>query len=135
MFSTIQQLSHHVRTVLFGESKQGYLHHGSIPIQGVGQGNGVGPQIWALVSTPVLNMLRSNGLSAQFLLSVSLHTTELVGYAFVDDTDLVVLKPEMSATEAHRSMQSSLTAWEGGIRATGGAIIPEKSHWYLVEFG
>jgi hypothetical protein len=134
MFSTIQQLSHHVRTV-FGESKQGYLHHGSIPIQGVGQGNGVGPQIWALVSTPVLNMLRSNGLGAQFLLSVSLHTTELVGYAFVDDTDLVVLKPEMSATEAHRSMQSSLTAWEGGIRATGGAIIPEKSHWYLVEFG
>jgi hypothetical protein len=58
-----------------------------------------------------------------------------VGYAFVDDTDLVVSKPEMSATEAHRSMQCSLTAWEGGIRATGGAIVPEKSHWYLVEFG
>ena len=31
-------------------------------------------------------------------------------------------------------MQDSLTAWEGGLRATGGAIVPEKSHWYLIDF-
>jgi hypothetical protein len=80
-------------------------------------------------------MLRTKGLGAQFILSISLHTTELVGYAFVDDTDLVVSKPDMSAIDTHSSMQSSLTTWEGGIRATGGAIVPEKSHWYLVEFG
>jgi hypothetical protein len=134
MFSTIQQLSHHVRTV-FGESLHGYTHCGNIPIQGVGQGNGAGPQIWALVSSPVLNMLRSKGLGAQFISSVSKHQTELVGYAFVDDTDLVVSKPDIPIQDVNSLMQSSLTAWEGGIRATGGAIVPEKSHWYLVEFG
>ena len=31
-------------------------------------------------------------------------------------------------------MQASVDDWEGGIRATGGAIVPEKSHWYLVSF-
>jgi hypothetical protein len=29
---------------------------------------------------------------------------------------------------------SALDLWEGGIRATGGAIVPEKSHWYLINF-
>lgn len=134
MLSTIQQLSHHVRTV-FGESQHGYCHRGSIPIQGVGQGNGAGPQIWALVSSPVLNMLRSKGLGARFVSSVLQHQTDLVGYAFVDDTDLVVSKPDISISDVNTLMQDSLTAWEGGIRATGGAIVPEKSHWYLVEFG
>jgi hypothetical protein len=32
-------------------------------------------------------------------------------------------------------MQKSLDAWEGGLRTTGGAIVPEKSRWYLIEFG
>jgi hypothetical protein len=134
MLSTIQQLSHHVRTV-FGESQHGYCHRGSIPIQGVGQGNGAGPQVWALVSSPVLNMLCLKGLGAQFVSSVSKHQTYLVGYAFVDDTNLVVSKPDISISDVNTLMQDSLTAWEGGIRATGGAIVPEKSHWYLVEFG
>jgi hypothetical protein len=56
MFSTIQELSHHVRTI-YGDSTSSYRHSTSPPIQGVGQGNGAGPQIWALVSTTVLNML------------------------------------------------------------------------------
>jgi hypothetical protein len=51
----------------------------------------------------------------------------LAGFAFVDDTDLVT-------SEVCKKIQESLTAWEGGIRATGGAIEPKKSHWYLVDF-
>jgi hypothetical protein len=31
-------------------------------------------------------------------------------------------------------MQQALDLWEGGIRATGGAIVPEKSHWDLIDF-
>ena len=31
-------------------------------------------------------------------------------------------------------MQASLNMWEGGLRATGGAIVPDKSHWYLIKF-
>ena len=31
-------------------------------------------------------------------------------------------------------MQKALDLWEGGIRATGGAIVPEKSYWCLIDF-
>lgn len=58
-----------------------------------------------------------------------------VGYAFVDDTDLIqTSKALQPSEEVIAEMQWSLNAWEGGIRATGGAIIPEKSRWFLVDF-
>jgi hypothetical protein len=133
MFETIQKLEHHVRTV-FEESKKYFVQSGTTPIQGVGQGNGAGPQIWALVSTPVLNMLRAEGKGATFVSAITRLPTTLVGFAFVDDTDLVTSGPNMSTDEVCKKIQESLTAWEGGIRATGGAIEPKKSHWYLVDF-
>jgi hypothetical protein len=27
-----------------------------------------------------------------------------------------------------------LNAWQGGLHASGGAIVPEKSHWYWIDF-
>jgi hypothetical protein len=133
MFHSIQRLEHHVRTI-FGESKTFFQQQGSVPLQGVGQGNGAGPQIWALVSTPVLNMLRAQGLGATFTSALTKLSTSLVGFAFVDDTDLVTSGPMMTLEEVKSRIQESLIAWEGGIRATGGAIEPKKSHWYLVDF-
>jgi hypothetical protein len=133
MFSTIQQLKHHTKTV-FGESSKGYRPMGHIPIQGVGQGNGAGPQIWALVSTPILNMLRTNGLGAHFRSAITHQEILLAGYAFVDDTDLVSSSPDGTAISTVKKLQESVTAWEGGLRTTGGAIVPEKTHWYLIEF-
>ena len=62
MFMSIQNLQHRIRTV-YGDSEVGFS--GAfyvVPIRGVGQGNGAGPQIWAVVSTLVSNMLRSLGL-------------------------------------------------------------------------
>jgi hypothetical protein len=133
MFETIQKLEHHVRT-MYGESKDKFAQSGPIPLQGVGQGNGAGPQIWALVSTPVLNMLRAYNLGATFQAAMSQISTTLVGFAFVDDTDLITSGPQMTLEEVLTRIQHSLTAWEGGIRATGGAIEPLKSHWYVVDF-
>jgi hypothetical protein len=133
MFSTIQDLSHHVRTI-YGESISGYRHTKSPPIQGVGQGNGAGPQIWALVSSVVLNMLQNKGYGANFQSAMSNNQLSLVGYAFVDDTDLVFAN-NIPPSNMINAMQQSLTAWEGGIRMTGGPIVPEKSHWYLIKFG
>jgi hypothetical protein len=90
MFTTIQNLKHHIRTV-YGDSElslTGKLW--AVPIQGVGQGNGAGPQIWAVVSTPVLNMLRHEGYRAYFRTAITGTTISFVGYAFVDDTDLCI---------------------------------------------
>jgi hypothetical protein len=90
MFGTIQELRHHIRTA-FGDSEKFFsANSGSIPIQGVGQGNGAGPQIWALVSTPIFNMLRSMGLGLKMCSSLSRNELLLVRFGFVDDTDLAI---------------------------------------------
>ena len=66
MFTTIQNLQHRIRTV-YGDSEIGFSGElYAVPFQGVGQGNGAGPQIWAVVSTPIFNMLRSMGFGAFF---------------------------------------------------------------------
>ena len=31
-------------------------------------------------------------------------------------------------------MQEALNHWEGGLCTLGGALVPSKSHWYLVNF-
>ncbi len=52
MFSTIQCLRHHICT-LFGDSQiSAGTELWAVPISGIGQGNGAGPQIWAVVSNP-----------------------------------------------------------------------------------
>ena len=141
MFTTIQKLKHYIRTI-FGDSELSFggdlwaVKVSDGPIQGLGQGNGAAPQMWAVVSTPVLEMLRSEGHCCFFKAAISGDEVSFVGYAFVDDTDQIVTSPEDDASFqeiAHR-MQASVTAWQGGIRATGGAIVPEKSHWYLIDF-
>ena len=59
-----------------------------------------------------------------------------MGFAFVDDADLVeiALSTVETVQEVAGRMQGSLMAWKGGLRATGSAIIPEKSHWYSIDF-
>jgi hypothetical protein len=60
------------------------------PRHGVGQSNGAGPAIWAVLSTPLLNMLQSKGYGCSFMSPISNIITEFTGYAFVDDTDLII---------------------------------------------
>jgi hypothetical protein len=61
LFTTLQEAIHRVRTG-FRDSKD---HYGGrvwlVPIHGIGQGNGAGPAIWAVVSTPLLNVHREKG--------------------------------------------------------------------------
>jgi len=135
MFTTIENLEHRIKTI-YGTSELGFCGKLWVrPIQGVGQGNGAGPQIWALVSTPVLNMLRELGYCAFFRACLDGEELRFVGYSFVDDTDLITtMDLELTYADVATKMQSSIDAWEGGIRATGGAIVPHKSFWVLVDF-
>jgi hypothetical protein len=57
LFNTLQNLSHQIRTA-YGDSDHSYGgSHWILPMHGVGQGNGAGPAIWAVVSTSLLAML------------------------------------------------------------------------------
>ena len=135
MFSTIQSLNHHVRTI-HGDSETSFSgKQWQVPIHGVGQGNGAGPQIWAAVSTPLLNLLRSEGCGSVFRSAITRSLLHFVGYAFVDDTDLVSSSYlNLSGHKVIEDLQHAIHAWQGGIHASGGALVPEKSHWYFIDF-
>ena len=136
MFNCIQHLKHHIRTV-YGTSSRwfGGDQLETIP-HGVGQGNGAAPAIWAVVSTPILNMLRDAGFGVKLQSSLIRSTTHFVAYVFVDDSDQCQTAEhcDVGTSDLLAKMQASLNMWEGGLRASGGALVPEKSHWYLIKF-
>jgi hypothetical protein len=136
MFTTLQNLEHTVRTV-YGDSEQPYGGNlWIVPLHGSSQGNGGGPMLWAVVSTPALKVMRTEGFGTYFRACISGDSIRFVGYSFVDDTDLIQSAKQSSDTESEvaAEMQRALDTWEGALRAMGGAIVPEKSFWYLIGF-
>ena len=57
-------------------------------------------------------------------------------FYFIDDTDQIHTSryPGETAIPIAEQMQLAVDEWEGGIRASGGALDPDKSHWYLIDF-
>ena len=133
MFGTLAQVDHYVRTN-FGDSSTSYACI-QIPFQGVYQGNGAGPGIWMLVSVPIINMLKARGFGFKVTNVMSREHFSFVCYAFVDDTDLLHSSDTDNGIEGLvEEMQAVVDTWEGGLRASGGALVPDKSYWYLLHF-
>jgi hypothetical protein len=134
MFTTLQKMQHFIRTAL-GVSTTSFKGV-DVPFQGLGQGNGAGPPGWAVVSAPIINMVRAAGFGATFVSAISLAIVSFVCYTFVDDTDLVHTRPgdDISGAELIPEMQDALDHWEGDLCTSGGALVPSKSHWCLVDF-
>jgi hypothetical protein len=134
LFTTLQEAVHTVRTG-FGDSKASYGGKvWLVPIHGIGQGNGAGPAIWAVVSTPLLNVLRQKGFSCEILCPLSSQFFRFVGYAFVDDTDIIQSVLQETPDLAREQLQAAIDTWESSLKATCGAIVPEKTVWWLVSF-
>jgi hypothetical protein len=59
LFTTLQNAIHYVRTA-YGDLTLAYGVSGWVkPMHGIGQGNGGGPPIWAVISSVLLDTLRS----------------------------------------------------------------------------
>jgi hypothetical protein len=135
LFSTLQHATHQVRTG-FGDSA---IYYGCgcwlIPMHGIGQGNGAGPAIWAVVSTPLLNILRKQGYECEIIDPLNNTRYIFLGYAFMDDTDIIESKTLVLDVDSCMALlQEAMDTWEGTLKATCGAIVPEKTFWYLVDF-
>jgi hypothetical protein len=100
------------------------------------QGNGAGPQIWAAISTVILSTLRNSASGGTFQRPISSEVQQIVGFAFVDDTDLIVCSPHdlQTASDITSQMQTLLQFWEGGIIASGGQLEASKTFWYMIDF-
>jgi hypothetical protein len=81
-------------------------------------------------------MLRTAGFGTFFKTSISGKQIRYVGFSFVGNTDQVQTGrfPGEDCNSIAEQMQMAVDEWEGGLRATGGALDPKKSHWYLIDF-
>jgi hypothetical protein len=131
-FTLIQNLEHKIRAAC-GASDTTYGGKiWAIPMQGIYQGDSGGPTIWALVSLPLLQIMKEEGFGTFFKASITSNTLHLVGSAFNNNTDLIQTGKDglESSLEVLQQMQEGINLWEGLFRATGGA----KSPWWLIDF-
>jgi hypothetical protein len=134
LFTTLQEAIHKVQTG-FGDSKS---HCGGkvwlVPIHGIGQGNGAGPAIWAVVSTPLLNVLREKDYGCDIVCPLSSSFFKFVGCAFMDDTNVIQLSLTETPDQARMQLQNAIGTWEFNLKATCDALVPEKTVLWLVSF-
>jgi hypothetical protein len=73
-------------------------------------------------------MLRIQEYGFFYMSCISQEEIHLVGYSFMDDTDIAQSDPEeQDPTATAARLQCALDTWDGGIGATGGASEPAKS--------
>jgi hypothetical protein len=135
MFATLQAASHKIPTA-FRVSNKTYGSGRDPPFQGLGQGNGAGPSGWAVISTPLINMMRKAGFGFSLPTALTMSAVNFVCYAFVDDAVVVDTAKDVDTTgdTVRQEMQQAIDHWEGGLKAMDGTLVPEKSYWYLIDF-
>jgi hypothetical protein len=71
-------------------------------------------------------MVQNAGYGATLISALSCAIISFVCYAFVDDTDLVHTRPgnDHDGVDLIPEMQEAVDHWEGGLRASGGALVP-----------
>ena len=86
MIDTIQLMAHHIHSA-YGSSLGYGPEDWESPFQGILQGNQFGPPSWAITSSPMFDMLRSEGYGLQLSSPLSGKNIHIAGMAYVDDTD------------------------------------------------
>ena len=113
MMKTLHGMNHHIR-MMYSDSQQSVGRKTwNALIAGIGQGNGTGPSIWAAVSSPMFDIMCQDRFYALLKGAVSHKQTKIVGFAFVDNTNLCITHNSDDAAQVARHMQESVTHWEG----------------------
>ena len=142
LFSTLQNAEHSIMTgygvspsPTYGGASRAW--NSLLPIMGILQGNGMGPFVWAIISSVILHCMMKAGHAGVLLGTLSGLTLMMVGYAFVDDCDLCYTARDnhTPAVSILHKFQAAVDCWEGLLRATGGALdTTHKTFWYMIDF-
>jgi hypothetical protein len=82
-------------------------------------------------------MLKTAGFGFRVRTVISGDEFSFVCYTFVDDSDVVhssIDGPSKDTSELVAEMQEDIDTWEGGLQASGGALVASKSFWFLIHF-
>ena len=120
MFTTLQKMNYFIGTS-FDVLSTSYTSD-NVPFQGLGQDN--------RAALPLLTWFNQSATVQHFFLLSSCSIISFVYYAFVGNIDLVHVRPgdDHSGSDLIPQMQEALNHWEGGLRTSGGALLPSKSH-------
>ena len=98
LFEVLQKAKNKIKTG-YGVSAPVYGNEES-SIFGIGQGNGLGPALWALISSIIIKMCKTKGHGMKVTTPISKQEASILGFAFVDDADLVCGANDVHTTGA-----------------------------------
>ena len=97
-FEILQVAEHRIKTG-FGVSEHVYgIEDDGEPLQECGQGNGLRPTRWTLISSKMIEVMRKRGHGVDLQSSLSLSLISVVCFPFVDNTDLLMSSPTRTTT-------------------------------------
>ena len=104
-------------------------------LQGLCQGNGMAPAGWTMIAAVLMHCYEREGFGAHITSPISKVLTKFMGTIFVYDTDLNIMGPHwQDARAVYQEMQESIHMWGDLICCIGGALNPENSFSYLVDY-
>jgi hypothetical protein len=63
------------------------------PLQGLCQGNGATPACWLMLSTVLMHCYQRQGFGLRIISPISSAIIDFLGEIYVDDTDLIIMRP------------------------------------------
>eukprot|EP00978_Attheya_sp_CCMP212_P005386 scaffold12052_cov73-Attheya_sp.AAC.3 len=81
-------------------------------------------------------MLRKQGFGVAFKLAISGEEIHLVGYAFVDDSNIIqtAVIGDTDIDKVFEQAQEDHNTFVGGMKVRGGQVRPNKCNYYKIEF-
>ena len=139
MIETIQEMETCLRTA-FGMSEGSYGGRAAnilagCPQQGAMQGNGAAPAGWSLIFRALIDALQEAGFGYTQWTVIKRRAINIICMAMVDDTDTLHNNPNptVPTLQVLQEAEQLLHTWEGLIKASGGALAPEKGYWWLLD--
>ena len=110
------------------------LETAKITPKGLLHGNASGPAIWTILSSVIFEILHKRGFATKHCTVIYKQLFHLVGFAYVDDCDLVQSGTDPIAVL--ESMHTLINSWGSLMQVTGGVLNVEKvgSIW-LTTYG
>jgi hypothetical protein len=137
MLLSIKLMRYYLRTG-FGESKRAMRPEDSTRRRhGLNQGSRAAPPCWTIISSMLVEIQRAQGHIATVITPITRVVSSIVGFLYVDDTDLYILREEIvSAQDLLIAAQEATDDWCDGLFDTGGGAKPEKSvgHLFTIEW-
>ena len=105
------------------------------PLHGLCQGNGAAPACWLMLSSLLMHAYKRQGFGASITSPISRMLLAFMGEMFMDDTDLIVMRPDLrTGEEVFDELQSSVWNWGINLNATGGGLKGPKCYWWLLDY-